>query len=185
MSIPETSPAPQSALNRAASNGFIMGLYISVLVVATGLSMRSSAASMLVMFGSLAMPVVLYMMLRRSSQSSGHLLSFPELWAEGIGIFFFGTLVPAAVCYCGLRFVYPTLMSDAVAIARDTFMQVGTPEAEAWVGTLDKAVAANGLPTALDVTTQLISLNIIAGTVFSLGAALLIIATRRKPRQTA
>ena len=56
------SKPPQPIHTRAARNGLYMSLYISVLVIATGLSLHYLAATLIVWVGTLAMPFFLVSM---------------------------------------------------------------------------------------------------------------------------
>lgn len=175
-----TPPAPpRPILARAAENGLRLGLYISALVIATGLSVHYAVASLIVWGGTIGMPFFVYHMLRRSSTSTGG-WGFAELWSEGIASFFLGTLLPAAVAYVCLRFVTPTFISDTVAYAISYVEASGDAAMQPMADSLKAVVARQGLPTAADVAAQLISFNIIAGTLLSLIGALAVTVSRRR-----
>ncbi|MCM1068226.1 MAG: DUF4199 domain-containing protein [Muribaculaceae bacterium] len=172
--MPQQSPVPppRPILARAADNGLYLGLYICVLVLAMGFSTGSVLASAIVWAGTLAMPFYVYRMLRRSYVAADGALSFPELWAEGIASFFLGTLLPALLTYVCLRFFAPTFIVDTVKSSIELLEAQGSPEAELWADTLRNVTTHSGLPTAVDVSAQLISFNIIAGTALSFLAAI-------------
>lgn len=171
MTTPQTPPRP--ILARAGESGLVIGLYICALAVCTAFSPYSGIAVVLVWFGSLAMPFVLYRLIRKSNMSAGYSLGFPELWAEGIGTFFFGTLIPAAFVYAWLRFVSPEYISNTVAFTIQTLREV--PDQQyADMANLLSDIYSKKMPTAADVTANLISFNIIVGTVMSLIVAVFV-----------
>ena len=164
--LPPVPPRPITA--RAAENGLWLSIYISVLALSMGISASFAPAAIVLWGGSIGLPFFVYRLLRRSSQATGGALSFPELWAEGIASFFLGTLIPALLVYVLLRFVAPGFIAGIFADAIILFQQQGTPEAEAWAESLSNLVSQHNIPSAADVSAQLISFNIIAGTAISL-----------------
>ncbi len=175
------TPPPRPILARAGENGFIVGLMICGLVLCAGLSTRLSAAVLLLIAGTACFPVVFYRMLRRSNQAAGGTLGFPEIWAEGIGTFFLGTLLPGVFAYVCLRFVWPGFIAETVSAAIEAYRAMGTDEAIGMADLLESAVAVR-MPTAADVTAQLISFNIITGTVLSLVTAIIVKANSMNSR---
>ncbi len=177
---------PKPILVRAGENGLVIGIYICVLAVCMGLSPRFGLAGVILWLGSLAMPFVLYRLVRRSNVSADNSLSFPELWAEGIGTFFFGILLPAAFVYCWLRFVSPDFIPETIAFTIQTLRDA--PDGQyAEMADLLSEMSSKKMPTATDVTANLISFNILVGTVMSLIVAIFVKTAsmrRRMPRVT-
>lgn len=168
MSLSSHTPPPRPIMARAAGNGLWTGLYICALVLALGISTKVAAASLVVWIGTLAMPLFVYRMLRRSFVESNGALSFAELWAEGIASFFLGTLLPALVTYLCLKFLVPDFISDTINSAVEYFDALDDPQFAEMADSIRRTAEHNGLPSAVDVTAQLISFNIIAGTFLSL-----------------
>lgn len=166
--VNDASAPENSLMTRAGQNGLRLGVYITVLMLATGLSAYFSFASFVVWIGSIAMPFYLCHLLAASARMSPRRLGVPELWAEGIASFFLGCLPPAAVCYLLLKFVAPDFVYDVFAQSIAVFSSIGTAEGDSMAETFQRLVDEHLLPTAADVTAQFISLNIIAGTVLSL-----------------
>lgn len=164
---------PKSVLTRAAENGAVLNLYISVLVLALGFGVVYPVASLALWAGSLALPVLVYRMLRRSQMQSDGALSFAEVWAEGIATFLLGSLVPALLAYVMLRFVAPTFLGDVFTQAVDMLRQQGTARAAEMADVMAAAMKKQ-MPTPLDVASQIISFNIIVGTFLSLVLAVIV-----------
>ena len=172
------TPPPRPILTRAAENGLRLGLIISALVLAMGLSAKFAPAALLLWGGTLAMPFITYRMLRRSATEAGG-LGFPEIWAEGIASYFLGALLPAALAYICLRFVAPTFIADTVADSIAILDAQGTADFAELADTMRRISAAK-MPTAADIAAQLISFNIIVGTVLSFVVALPVALTVRR-----
>ncbi|MDE6207781.1 MAG: DUF4199 domain-containing protein, partial [Muribaculaceae bacterium] len=128
------------------------------------LSLRVPSTSILLWGGSLAMPWVLYKLLTRNKRR----ISFAEVWSEGIASFFLGCLVPAVVVYALLRFAFPDFIANQVAETIAQLKALNAPEADLWVDTLENLREHNGLPGAADIAANIISFNIVVGTILSL-----------------
>ena len=90
-------PPPRPISARAAENGLVISASICVLLLVAGFSTVYPTLSLFLWAGSLAMPIVLYRLMRKSYLECGCSMTFVEVWAEGIASFFLGSLLPAAV----------------------------------------------------------------------------------------
>lgn len=165
---------PRPIMSRAAENGLFIGLYICGLMFCTALAFHYSFASLLVWVGSIAMPFYLFRLISRSDAVAKGNPGFAELWAEGIATFFLGTLIPALVCYVCLRFIWPTFIVDSVSSVIEMLRTQNSPQNAAMADTITAMVQKAGYPGPTDVTAQLISFNIIAGTALSLLVAIVV-----------
>ena len=168
--MPTTHPThpPRAITARAAENGLILSGCICALLLFCGLASVFAPASLLLWAGSLAMPVVIYKILSRSYREAQCSLNFAEIWAEGIASFFLGSLVPAVIAYLLLRFAFPDFIAHQIDSTIVAFKQLGTPEGDQWAQTLTDIRANTPMPTAAGIAANLISFNIVAGTLLSL-----------------
>ncbi len=164
--VPCPPPRPISA--RAAENGLVISISICVLLILAGGATVYPMLSLFLWAGSLAMPVVLYRLMRRSYLGCGCSMSFVEVWAEGIASFFLGSLLPAVVAYLLLKFAFPDFIAHQYQQTIDTFAAMGTPEGDQWAATLQNIRSHGSLPGASDVAANIISFNIIVGTAIAL-----------------
>lgn len=168
MNTPSTCTPARPVLARAADNGMVLAICITALTLLCGAAMYSGLASLLMIVLSLAMPWILYRLLLRSRRHSCSTANFAELWAEGIASFFLGSLIPAVVAYLLLKFAFPGFIADCVNEAIASFEAMDTEQGEMWASTMRRIVEHNALPGASDVAANIISINIVAGTVMSL-----------------
>ena len=161
-------PPPRPISARAAENGLVIGGSICALMLFAGFSTVYAPVSLLLWAGSLAMPAVLYKLLKRSYLGCGCTMTFVEVWAEGIASFFLGSLVPAAVAYLLLKFAFPDFIATQFEMTIATFHSIGTPEGEQWAQLLETVRSRGQLPSAADVAANVISFNIIIGTAIAL-----------------
>lgn len=177
---------PRSIASRAADGGLIIGALIMLLVLGVGFSATFGAASILVWGGSLAVPFILYYLLRRSYGETNFGLSIIELWAEGIAMFFLGSLVPAAVVYLLLKFVAPDFMADQLNMAVAELGKLEpTPESDQLINTLTTLRDSGLLPTPTQVAAQLIAFNMFVGMVLSLIEANILTIRYNNPERRA
>lgn len=151
-------------IQRAAGGGLTLGIYLSVLALASGASLHVSLLSWVVNGLSIAIPFFVYAILRRSLAETGFKATFAEMWAEGIAVFFLGSAIQAVVIYLGLRYWQPDLMSLMVdqTLAAFAQAQVAVPADAASALELVRRLS----PT--DVLAQIMSMNLIGGMIISL-----------------
>lgn len=180
--IQPAQPPVRPISARAAENGLVIGLYVSVLLLCTGLSLDYSIASFVVLIGSGLFPVYVFAMLRRSQKAADYRLSFIELWAEGVASFFLGSLIPAVLTYVALKYWTPDFISRTFAQSVDVLRQLGTAESESLAEAFEGILKAGRIPTATDMAAEVITLNLLAGTFLSLLAAIIVKAGVRPSR---
>lgn len=157
-----------SIAQRASVNGIYISSGILLLTLLSALTIWTPIASIFVWLGSFAMPIIIYKLLRRNYQRSNYTIGFAEMWAEGIASFFLGSLLPALVVYLLLKFAFPTFISDQITFTIEQLRQLNTAESEIWLNTMEEICKQGNLPGPVDVAANIISFNIIVGTVLSL-----------------
>lgn len=182
--MPTTQPAPppRPILARAAENGLYLSVFICILMLLLGIGTQTPLVGLLFWIGAVAMPFAAYRLLSRNCMRAGASLSFAEIWAEGIASFFLGSLLPAVVAYALLRFAFPAFIANQVNVAYEAFKAIGTPEGNLLADTMDKMRTEGLLPTPADIAANIISLNIVGGTVLSLFMAIILSARIRMRR---
>lgn len=154
---------PRAIITVAAENGAILGLYLILLAVFTGLSSSFGLATLLVWGGSLYLPFYLYKLMRSHYAETGFSLSLAELWAQALMSFMLGSLLQAVAAYVLLRFVAPDFMATQMQTAIDTFRAIGTPAGDMYAETIENVRKIAGVPSATDVAGELIVFNIFCG----------------------
>lgn len=176
-----TSPR-RPIMARAAENGLYLSVMMCVLLLLLGGGTVLPLLSWLFLVGAVALPVVAYMILSRNCRRSGADLSFAEIWAEGISSFFLGSLLPAVMTYVLLRFAFPDFVYNQVNTTIEMLGAIDTPEAETLASTFRQLVDKGALPSPADIAANIISFNIVAGTVLSLFLAIALSTRLRMER---
>jgi hypothetical protein len=166
-----------SLYRRGADHGAVLGLYLSVMLLAM-LSSPSAAPMGLVAFAMMAcVPLLTYKMLRRSYTALGGTARFSELWMEGIATFACGSLIMAVVALCYMRWVDPGFIAGQLAELVKLYADNGDKEMAAL---LQRAIDTNTLPTASDVAFEIIWLGVFSGSMLSMLMSLLVKARKVK-----
>ncbi len=177
-SMQHTRP-PRAIITVAAENGAILGLYLILLAIFTGLGSSFGLATLLVWAGSIYLPFFLYRLMHAHYREAGYTLSLAELWAQGLMSFLLGSLLQAAAVYVLLRFVAPDFMASQMQLAIDTFRTLGSPQGEALATQIETVRSTLGVPTAADIAANLIVFNILCGAVIGLANAIILTVRHR------
>lgn len=178
---PNTTP-PRPIMARAAENGLYISGFICLLLLLLGAGTTYIVFAQLFLIGAVVMPFLAYRILSRNCRLHGGYLSFAEIWAEGIASFFLGSLIPAVMAYVLLRFAFPDFIYGQVQTSIDILRQVDAPEADTIADTLEQLRERGAVPSAADISANIISFNIVAGTVLSLFMAIALSTRMRMQR---
>lgn len=173
---------PRPITARAAENGLYISCFICLLLLLLGAGTAVPLLAQLFLIGAIAMPFVVYRILSRNCRRNGSNLSFAEIWAEGIASFFLGSLLPAVMAYCLLRFAFPDFIYNQVQSTIELLSAMNTSEAAVLSDTIARLRDEGALPTPADIAANIISFNIVAGTLLSLFLAIAL-STRRRMEQ--
>ena len=172
----------KSVFKRGADDGFWAGIYLSVLVIALLLSVKSLLAGMLGLVMAVGVPVATYLLLRRAYRADYGTTRFSELWMQGICTFFFGSLIMAVALYVFLGYIEPGYIYSLVGQAVDTYRVVGTPQAVEMADMLQKLADSHMLPSPIMVAVDMIWTVSFTGSVLSLLLSLIVRAVPLKKR---
>lgn len=174
---------PRPIISVAAENGAMLGLYLILLAVFTGLSSGFAAATLLVWAGTIGLPFYLYRLMRTHYAETGFSVSTVELWSQAVLSFMLGSLLQAAAVYVLLRFVAPGFMAEQLQTAIEAFEALGTPTGDMYAHVLSEQRATFGVPTAAQIAANLILFNTLCGAVLGLADAIILRARYSSPER--
>lgn len=164
-------PSPKTIFQRAANDGIAVGILLTAFCVIPNLSV-SPGWSVLLLSGTLLSLVFLlsypYRALRRGYARDGFGSRFSDLWSQGIAAFALGGLIHALAIYIVLRFVAPDFIVSRLDMAIDIFNSSSDPVFEDWAGVLQKMKSSGMIPTAAEVSAEMITLDVFSGSCLSL-----------------
>ena len=174
----------KSPYRRGADDGFIFGVYLTVMFFASILSGGSVLLTMLSGVMMAGVPLVIYMFMRSYHRSLGVAGSFAMLWMQGVVIFFCGMLIAGTVLVVYMKWINPDFVIDqlnAVASLKDT--APGT-NLEVAAETARKMIDANFIPAPIDIVVEMLMLAIVTGSFLSMLLSGIFVLLRRRSLKT-
>ena len=168
----------KSIYTRGAEDGAWMGLLFVAAVALQTLGQGSLLATLMADALLVAVPAVLWVMLRRSYRYDRLLTTFSGLWMHGIMVFLCGSLILGLGACMYMRFINPGFIYAQARLAVDLYSQI--PEFETFAQTLQKAIDRKLLPSPIMITFTVIWLGSFSGAMLSMIEAGLVKAIVKK-----
>lgn len=173
----------KSPFRRGADDGFLMGIMLVVVFISGSLSFRYPLAATLSPILMIAgVPLLTYILLRRSYVKDNGLTLFSSLWMQGIVTFFCGTLILAIVMYGYMRWYNPEFMREMVGYMADFYDSMpenpkGHEVSQIFHTMLDEDL----FPSAINVAIESIWLGVFSGSILSMLVAIAVRARKVAP----
>lgn len=172
----------KSVYRQGAEYGAWFGVYLTVMALAIMYGFTHTILMLAAMAMMVAVPAVVYPMLRRyRSQMRGY-APFASLWMLGLMIFICGSLICGAVTYVWMQYVMPTFIYDQVMAAIDVYKAVPGESAAEMVRIMETIVERHALPSAMEVVVQMVMLTTFLGSLVSMVLAFILGMRRIPPR---
>lgn len=179
--IVETNHRLTSPYRQGADNGFVLGAYLSALFFASAFALKVQFLGLLSTALIIAIPVIIFMMLRRTWIRDQGMSLFSSLWMQGIVAFACSGIISGCVAYIYIRWVEPDWLTSQVQQMITMYQSVQGGEQVAQI--LETVLKQKLLPSPIQMVIQMLWLEIFCGSVVSLIATLIVRTT--KPRQSA
>jgi hypothetical protein len=151
-----------------------LGIIMIVLFLAAAYSLQIPMLGIPALALIVAVPFVVYFMIRRDYLRYPGMRFFSALWLHGICTFFFGSLLLAAAMYVFLRFIEPTFIIDNLRNAIDVYRSLGVPEATEMADAMQAIIDKHMVPSAISFAIGSIWSTVFSGSMLSLLIALLV-----------
>ena len=172
----------KSVYRQGAEYGAWFGVYLTVMALAIMYGFTHTILMLAAMAMMVAVPAVVYPMLRRyRSQMRGY-APFASLWMLGLMIFICGSLICGAVTYVWMQYVMPTFIYDQVMAAIDVYKAVPGESAAEMARIMETIVERHALPSAMEVVVQMVMLTTFLGSLVSMVLAFILGMRRIPPR---
>lgn len=172
----------KSVYRQGAEYGAWFGVYLTVMALAIMYGFTHTILMLVAMAMMVAVPAVVYPMLRRyRSQMRGY-APFASLWMLGLMIFICGSLICGAVTYVWMQYVMPTFIYDQVMAAIDVYKAVPGDSAAEMVRIMETIVERHALPSTMEVVVQMVMLTTFLGSLVSMVLAFILGMRRIPPR---
>ena len=167
-----------SPFRRGADNGFMLGIYLSVMFVISALNLSVPFAGLLSLAMALGVPAIIYTFLRRSFVKDNGLTQFSSLWMQGIVAFFCGTLIMALTAYIYMQWLSPGFLLEQMTAAIESYKAIDHEQSRKAAEILQKIIDNNLMPTPIQIAIQMIWLGVFTGSLLSIVVSLLVQARR-------
>ena len=172
----------KSVYRQGAEYGAWFGVYLTVMALAIMYGFTHTILMLAAMAMMVAVPAVVYPMLRRyRSQMRGY-APFASLWMLGLMIFICSSLICGAVTYVWMQYVMPTFIYDQVMAAIDVYKAVPGESAAEMARIMETIVERHALPSAMEVVVQMVMLTTFLGSLVSMVLAFILGMRRIPPR---
>lgn len=163
-----------SVLKRGADDGFAVGIVLCAIFLLSAYSVRTPMLSVPALVFVLFVPVMAYKLMRRDYLRLPSMRFFSALCMHGICMFFFGSLLLAAVMYVFMRYVQPDYLTDTMQQAIDAYNTIGTPQAREAAHMLQMMIDKHLLPSAISLAVTSIWSTTFFGSILSMILAWLV-----------
>ena len=158
----------KSPYRRGADDGFLFGIYLSVMFFASIFAGKFALLSLLAIVMMVSVPVVIYRFMRSYHRSLGPSGTFAMLWMQGVVIFFCGMLIAGTALVVYMKWIHPGFVIEqltAVAALKDSMP--GT-QIDFAADVAAKMLEARFIPAPIDIVTEMIMLAIVTGSLLSM-----------------
>lgn len=165
---------PLSPFRCGADNGFRFGIYLTALYAAMIFSANVAVLSIVTLALMVAVPAVVFLLLRRDRRRPGWPDTISSLWIDGLFTFLCGGLIASVMLLVYLRWIDPGYISANIDAAITTLQNSSEASQQQLADDLTTAID-NGLslsPTAFAMS--LLWLTVASGSVLSLVLAIII-----------
>jgi hypothetical protein len=178
----ENSLTP-SVYKRGADDGLKLGIIMIVQFVTAAYSLKIAMLGFVALALTIAVPFIVYHMIKRDYLRYPNMQFFSALWMHGIAIFIFGSILLAAGMYVFLRFIEPDFIIDNLHTAIAVYRSLGVDEATQMADAMQMIIDKHLVPTAISFAMTSIWSVVFSGSMLSLFLALLVRVFNKKPQQ--
>lgn len=174
----------KSVYRVGAEYGLWFGIYLTLMAFAIMYGFEHTSLMLMAVAMLVATPAIIYQMMRRYRMSVYGYATFAALWMLGLAIFLFGSLICGIVTYVWMQYVMPTFIYDQVTAAIELYKTMPGDEAAQVVEIMQAVIEHHALPSAIDVSIQMIMFVTFLGSMVSMLLAGLLGVRRIPPKHT-
>lgn len=168
-----------SPYRRGADDGFIFGIYLSVMFLASLYSSHLPSLSFLSLIMAVCVPVVIFWFIRRFDKQLKEFSTFPMLWMQGVVIFVCGVLIAGVVLVVYMKWIEPDFILNQLRMIVETGSASHDATMKEFADIADQMIKANFVPSPMYIVTQIILLAIVTGSILSIIIAMCLTIRRR------
>jgi hypothetical protein len=175
----KSSEQPKTFMTRAANDGAILGIIMSLIVVFMAYGTHNGLFVVIALVLMIAVPYLTYRFLKQAYLDNRPRPSFSLLWMQGINTFLCGGLILALTIFVCLRFVFPDFIVDQVQNSIDIYRSFGNPDMNEIADALQTMQDQKLLPTPISVAMTFMFMAVFTGSILSVLVSLIVRATTK------
>lgn len=173
--------APKKSIARYAMEyGVYFGLYLIVKFVLMTFSLNNFIANFFSEILLIAIPFVLYYIMRHYKKQEGGKVNFSQLWMFGIFLFFFASLLSGVAEYIYYRYINPTFIEMQMSAVLDLIEHMTQTQESEMLQIMREGLAKGGAPSPIEMVFQTIWANVFLGSLLSIIIALIVSRKKNK-----
>lgn len=170
-----------SPYRRGADDGFIFGIYLSILLLSMFVASRLPILGFLAILMIVGVPLVIFLFMRRYDRQLSGCVTFPMFWMQGMVTFICGILIASALLVVYLSWIDPGLIPEQLnaLIKASSLPQAKGTALEEMGEIASQMIAQHLVPTPIQIAVELILLAIVSGSLLSMVLGALMTLRRR------
>lgn len=172
---------PKSVYRRGAGDGVYLGAVLTALYFSTAYSFMIPGLGLLSLMLIVAVPALIFVLLRRTFISDCGTTAYSALWMHGIMIFLCGAAISSAIAVVHMQWFEPDLLLKQMRMLIDTYNSTDWPQAKEIAHTLQLAIDNHMLPTPINMTIDMLWLIVFTGSMLSMAISFIVKNMGYKP----
>lgn len=157
-----------SPYRRGADDGFIFGIYLSLMFFSGIFSSHLPLLGLLSFALMAGVPAIIYYFIRRYDRDLSECATFAMMWMLGVVIFVCGILISGTLLLIYMKWIQPDfILNQLEGLVEFGRLYPGTAMAEA-AGIAEQMIEANFIPSAMAVVSEFIMLAVVTGSILSI-----------------
>ncbi|MGN0224048.1 MAG: DUF4199 domain-containing protein [Muribaculaceae bacterium] len=169
----------RSVYRRGADDGLKLGPMLMLTVTLVGATPFVPWLTLPAMATVVAVPVMVYILLRRGAAEDGEDSTFSATWLHGTTMFFFSGLLLALYVFVALRWWHPEYYERVFDMTLEVLQNQPNSQGNQMVEQMQQMKEAGTMPTPFDTAIEMLYFVTVSGAMLSTVLALIVKFTNR------
>lgn len=157
-----------SPYRRGADDGFIFGIYLSLMFFSSIFASRLPLLGLLSFGLIIAVPAIIFLFIRRYDRELQGCATFPMMWMQGVVIFICGMLISGTLLVIYMKWIEPDFVLNQLKNLVEVGRQAPGTSLEEAADMAEQLIEANFIPSPIAIVSELIMAAIVSGSILSI-----------------
>lgn len=157
-----------SPYRRGADFGLIFGLYLTLMFFSSIFATKLPMLGLLSFTLMVAVPVVIFLMIRRYDRELQECATFPMMWMLGVVTFVCGMLICSTFLAIYMKWIEPEFVLNQLKNLVEVGRQAPGTSLEEAADMAEQLIKANFIPSPMAIISELIMAAIVSGSILSI-----------------